>query len=279
LAITEIRSDESGYFLSKNIPAEDAFLVTLQLRDFPNHQYWEDGRAAPVSNLRAGDTTLYDLKRDPVVLLDKPFHSMHFYLPRVVLNAIADDTDVTRIGDLAYQPGAGVVDDTMRGLIGALAAAFVRPEEVGQVFTDYMTLAIAAHVAQAYGGMGVEKVVIKGGLSPWQERRSTELLASRLAGELAIVDLARECGLSQRHFCRAFRRSTGLSPHAWLQLHRIEQAKSLLAQSRLSLAEVGAACGFASQSHFTRIFTQLTRASPGAWRRANGSTVSYSRSP
>jgi AraC family transcriptional regulator len=82
IAVTEIRCDDPLPAMSGSIQREDAFLVGLQLRDFPTHQYWEDGRQAPVCDLRAGETCLYDLKRDPAVLLDKPYHSLLFYLPR-----------------------------------------------------------------------------------------------------------------------------------------------------------------------------------------------------
>ncbi|WP_348642341.1 AraC family transcriptional regulator [Rhizobium tropici] len=267
LAVTEIRSDETGFFMTKSIPREDAFLVALQLRDFPHHQYWEDGRAFPVGDLKAGHTILYDLKRDPVVLIDKPFHSLHFYLPRPALDEIADDAEAPRIGDLAYQPGAGVMDEVMRHLTLAVAAAFARPEEVGRTFIDHIALAIGTHVAETYGGLRLRPHHIRGGLSPWQERRATEMLAARLDGSAGIAELALECGLSQRHFCRAFRQSTGLSPHAWLQHRRVDVAKTLLCRRDLQLADIAIACGFADQSHFTRVFTHLIGISPGAWRR------------
>src|SRR5262249_39620077 len=82
----ETRSYLPRHALSAPIPREDAFLVSLQLRNFPDHKYWEEGRQFPAFTLRAGWTTLYDLKRDPRFLLDKPFHSVHFYFPHEFLN-------------------------------------------------------------------------------------------------------------------------------------------------------------------------------------------------
>ena len=65
IAVTEIRCDSPRPGMSDPIKQEDAFIVFLQLRDFPIHEYWEDGRQAPVCDLRAGESCLYDLKRDP----------------------------------------------------------------------------------------------------------------------------------------------------------------------------------------------------------------------
>jgi AraC family transcriptional regulator len=75
IAVTEIRCDNPLSKMSGPIQQEDAFIVALHLRGFPNREYWEDGRRASVCDLRAGESYLYDLKRDPTVLLDKPYHS------------------------------------------------------------------------------------------------------------------------------------------------------------------------------------------------------------
>src|SRR5262249_12050379 len=107
-----------------------------------------------------------------------------------------------------------------------------------------------------------------GGLAPWQEQHAKEMMNECLDGDVSLSDLARECRLSVTHFVRAFRRSTGLSPHQWLLARRIDRAKSLLAESGLSLAEIALACGFWDQSHFTRVFTADVGTSPGRWRRS-----------
>jgi len=94
MAVTEVRCDNPLPEMSGLIQREDAFLVGLHLRDFPNREYWEDGRRALVCDFRAGESCLHDLKRDPSALLDKPYHTLFFYLPRVALDAIADEANV-----------------------------------------------------------------------------------------------------------------------------------------------------------------------------------------
>jgi AraC family transcriptional regulator len=56
IAATEIRSDHPNHGMSKSIPREDAFLVALQLRDYPRREYWEDRQPAPICDLHAGET-------------------------------------------------------------------------------------------------------------------------------------------------------------------------------------------------------------------------------
>jgi len=103
----------------------------------------------------------------------------------------------------------------------------------------------------------------------WQERRAKEVIEANLDGEAPLAELARECGLSASHFSRAFRQTTGTSPHRWLLHRRVENAKRLLLERQSSLSEVALTCGFVDQSHFTRVFTKFSGAGPGAWRRGS----------
>src|ERR1700719_4365546 len=115
MAVTETRCDAPTQELSASIQREDAFLITLTLRDFPSREYWEDGRLVSVSDVRTGQTCIHDLKRDPVARLDKPHHVLFYYLPRGALDAIADDVEAPRIGELNHKP-VGIDDDTIAGL-------------------------------------------------------------------------------------------------------------------------------------------------------------------
>ena len=68
----------------------------------------------------------------------------------------------------------------------------------------------------------------QGGLPPKVLLRAIERLRSDSDADVSLAALASEAGLSRFHFCRAFKESTGLSPHAWLRQHRLEQAMNML---------------------------------------------------
>jgi AraC family transcriptional regulator len=220
-----------------------------------------------VCALRTGQVDFHDLKRDPVALLDKPYHDLFFYVPRSALDAIADDADAPRIGDLNHEPVA-IEDATISSLGRAMLPALSYSDQVNQLFIDHVLLALGVHVAQTYGGMRPLSRPVLGGLAPWQVRRAKEILSANLDGRLPLKELAKECGLSVSHFSRAFRRTTGAAPHHWLMTRRVEAAKEKLRDGRMSLSDVALACGFSDQSHLTRVFTGMVRLSPGAWRRA-----------
>jgi AraC family transcriptional regulator len=268
IAVTEIRCDKPLPEMCGPIQREDAFLVTLHLSDSRNREYWEDGRRASVCDLRAGESCLHDLKRDPTALPDKAFHSLAFYLPRAALDAIADDANAPRIRDLSYKPGTGVNDVTISGLGSLLLPALSHADQANPLFLDHVLLGVGVHVAQTYGGMRPMLRPARGGLAPWQERRAREILLANIKRGVTLKELARECSLSAGYFSHAFRRTLGVAPHKWLIEQRVVLSKEKLRNDGLSLSDVAEECGFSDQSHLTRVFRQTVGVSPGAWRRA-----------
>lgn len=111
-----------------------------------------------------------------------------------------------------------------------------------------------------------------GGLPPWAMRRVEELISCRLgtAGTpaLSIVELATSAGLSVHHFIRAFKRSTGNTPHQHVMARRIECAMELLTRPEGSVAEVAHSVGYASPSHLVASFRRRLGVTPGAYRAA-----------
>jgi AraC-like DNA-binding protein len=267
LAVTETRNDHPEPGLSGALPAEDAWLVSLKFRDYADCECWENDRCVIKTDVYAGATYLYDLKRNPRYVIDKPFHSIFFYLPRSALDSIAEQSGAPRVDELAYEPGIGHDDAIVRHLGGSLMEALRGPEETNQLFTDHMMLAFTAHVAQTYGGLRRITEPTRGGLAAWQVKRACEKLEANLGGRLPLEQLAAEFGLSVSHFSRAFRTSTGLPPHKWLLRQRVHAAKQLMTVRNLTLSEVAISAGFANQSHFTRVFSSVVGVSPGAWRR------------
>jgi AraC-like DNA-binding protein len=267
IAVTEVFVDRPLGRLCDPLPRMNAYMICLLLHDLPDNSYWEEGRQVSVLSLQAGQTTIHDLRREPLALMDKPVHSLLFYLPCAALDALADQANVPRVSELRYEPGLGICDETIRHIGLTLLPALRTPDRASRLFTDHLTLALATHAAQSYGGMQTISRPLKGGLAPWQENRSKEMIAGDLAGATPLREIAEACGLSVSHFSRAFRKSTGLAPHAWLIRTRVESAKSMLRKKDASLLAIARDCGFADQSHFARAFKHRVGLSPGAWRK------------
>lgn len=158
-------------------------------------------------------------------------------------------------------------DPVLVNLAAAVAPSLDRPHESSTLFIDQMGVAIATYLVEYYGGGAPRAPRKSRTMSRQHEERAKEMLRQRLDGGISIADVAEACSLSRSYFIRAFRETTGLTPHQWLMAQRIEQARGMLTDPALSLAEIATRCGFSDQSHFTRAFTQTTGVSPGQWRR------------
>ncbi|RTL35878.1 MAG: AraC family transcriptional regulator [Burkholderiales bacterium] len=108
-----------------------------------------------------------------------------------------------------------------------------------------------------------------GGLSSAARRRVLAFVDAHLDGaDLTLPRLAAEAHLSEFHFARMFRVSLGCSVHDWVAARRLDRARALLQGTALPLADVAAACGYASASHLSRHVKAATGATPGQWRGA-----------
>jgi AraC family transcriptional regulator len=167
LAATELLIDHPPGRISDLIPRQDAYMVCCQLREKASFEYWEEGKAYKVPPLRAGDTTIHDLKRDPAAMIDGPLHTMMWFVPRQALNALADEANVSHIDELQFDPCVGVGDEIIRQISASMLPALRSPDRVSRLFVDHVALALTAHVAHAYGGMPNGSRLVKGGLAPW----------------------------------------------------------------------------------------------------------------
>jgi AraC family transcriptional regulator len=109
---------------------------------------------------------------------------------------------------------------------------------------------------------------VGGGLAPWQVRRLTALIEAHLAETLLSADLAAAVRLSTSHFSRAFTRSFGVAPHAYVVERRVAHAKYLIETTDSVLCDVALACGLADQAHLSRTFRRVVGQTPKSWRRS-----------
>ena len=106
------------------------------------------------------------------------------------------------------------------------------------------------------------------GLIDRRIRRSVELMHTQVDQDLSLKDLAAASYLSPFHFARLFKKLTGATPHNYLAAIRTTRAQLLLADTDLSITEIGARVGYLSSSHFTKAFRLATGTTPREFRKA-----------
>jgi len=106
-----------------------------------------------------------------------------------------------------------------------------------------------------------------GKLAGWQVQRLRAYVDNHLGETIRVSDLSSVARRSTAHFCRAFKRTFGQTPHAYVTARRLHHAKALMLEAEEPLSAIALECGFTDQAHFSRLFRQHTGEAPGAWRR------------
>ncbi|AFY19475.1 AraC family transcriptional regulator [Pseudomonas sp. UW4] len=107
---------------------------------------------------------------------------------------------------------------------------------------------------------------IPGSLSALQWSRVRDYCFSHIDQRITLDDLAGLCGLGRFPFLKQFKRTIGMTPHAWLLRLRLERACGLLSRSGQPIIDVAHAVGFYDQSHFNRAFRQAFGVAPSRYR-------------
>lgn len=138
----------------------------------------------------------------------------------------------------------------------------------GALFAESLSLGVAVGLQRrAAARLGASRE--RGRLTTDQLARVHEHIRSKLAGELHLAELAQIAGFSQAQFVRLFRNAVGCPPYRYVMRQRLEHARALVLNSRLSLSAIAQESGFASQSHMTSTFVAAYQTPPGQMRRAS----------
>lgn len=141
----------------------------------------------------------------------------------------------------------------------------------GELYAESLANVLALHVLRSHSSLGRasrRKVGGEVGFSKRSLGRATDYVNDNLSQKLSLEEIAGAARMSPYHFARSFKAATGLSPHQYVIQRRVERAKTLLADSDLTIAEVAAVVGFASQSHLASHLRRLLGVSPKAFRRS-----------
>lgn len=214
-------------------------------------------RCGTVTVIPAGSSSRWDIP--------EPLNVVHLYLPQATLQRVALEAGMAAPADLVER--SAHPDPITSRLLLSAADVLEGSAALDALFRQQITDLLATRLLAAHSGSPPSFQPALGGLSPAVLRRAIERLRSDSDADVSLAALAADAGLSRFHFCRAFKESTGLSPHAWLRQHHLEQAMNLLRDTDDSIVSIAAALGYSSQTAFAAAFRKLTGETPSDWRR------------
>jgi AraC family transcriptional regulator len=138
----------------------------------------------------------------------------------------------------------------------------------GRLYVESGCEFLAHHLIYRYSNLSPAPPRSMGGLCSRRLRLVLEYIEDTLGQPIKLRELAALAGISTRHFERAFRQSTGSSPHAYVMNRRLHMARELLInQPELPIDQIALRLGFSSSSHFSSAFRRQTGLTPTDFRK------------
>jgi AraC family transcriptional regulator len=122
----------------------------------------------------------------------------------------------------------------------------------GRLYSESLATALASHLVGSHSSISKEDAGRKMSVSGARLRRMMAYIEDHLTTDLGLEEIAGVAGLSVSHAKTVFREAVGLPVHRYVISRRVDRAKDLLRQGRLSIGQVALEAGFAHQSHLAR---------------------------
>lgn len=127
-------------------------------------------------------------------------------------------------------------------------------------------LAILRSFAQQLGECAHRLLFAHTTHEPDAVRNAKIYIHAHLTEQMPLEDVAKAVNVSPFHFCKIFKRATGLTFTDFVNRARVEKAKRMLMKPAARITEVAYDVGFQSLSHFNRSFRRIASESPTEYR-------------
>jgi len=158
-------------------------------------------------------------------------------------------------------------DHQMESVCWALKADLETACTSGALYTDSLITALTARVISRYSSATLPGAPHRRGMSGSELRRLLDWLEENLARDVSLSTIAACSGFSRSHLNATFRQAMGIPLHEYVVRRRVDRAKELLVNGRLSITQIALECGFSHPSHMARHMRRILGSSPGDLRR------------
>ena len=218
------------------------------------------------SRTRSGTITLIPEGHDGRWDIAGPIEVSHVYLPDDRIQACADQLAGGKRVELLGR--VGFEDPAAARVMELLSREAGMDDPSSRLFVEQAVDLLCIQLVRGHSSFAALALELpRGGLADWQVKRVTNYMREHLDEEVGLEELAALVNLSRFHFCTAFRKATGHTPHNWLVMQRISEARRLLGVPELPVTEVALAVGYQTPSAFTAAFRKLVGVTPSEFRR------------
>ena len=193
--------------------------------------------------------------------------SFHVYLEPALVERVAAEAFGLDPARGVLPPLDALANPQLVAALRAVDAELTASGIGGSLAAESLAHVLAVHLIRHLVAPGRAVSGRDGTLPQGRLRAVLEYIEEHLDAAPTLAEIAAVVGLNPYHFARQFKAATGLPPHQYVIMRRVERAKDLLrAGTDLSLAEVAARAGFYDQSQFSHHFKRLVGVTPSQFR-------------
>jgi AraC family transcriptional regulator len=192
---------------------------------------------------------------------------LHVYLEPGLVGRVAAEAFDLDPARLAVPPLDGLDLPHLRAAMTAVGAELAAGGAGGPLAAESLANVLAVQLIRHVLAPRRPERGHDGTLPRGRLRAVVEYIEEHLNACPTLAEMAAVARLSVYHFARQFRKATGLPPHQYVILRRVERAKQFLQSGTgPSLADVAARAGFSDQSQFNRHFKRIVGVTPRQFR-------------
>jgi len=194
------------------------------------------------------------------------FEVMHVYLGLSYINSAAKEHLGTVAFPVVFKDVSGEQDERVRSMLNQLRHEVLEQPGPSFLMISGLVQALAVHLTRNYlclSGHPPRNTA----LQAYKLRRVIDAMHQALADDFSLVSFAKVADLSEYHFSRLFKASTGFSPLQYFIRLRMKRAQHLLLETGMSIIDIGAEVGYSSPSHFSQVFRREVGVTPSGYRK------------
>jgi AraC family transcriptional regulator len=196
----------------------------------------------------------------------EPFLSMHVSVELPLLERAFEEVHGKNAVNARLKNVSAFTDSTLNWLMEKVHSELLS-RRASAMLVQGLGQAIAIHLARHYTEIVHDARTPSPSLPGFKLQQITDWMATHIADEFNLEQLAAKAGLSKFHFIRLFKSATGVPPSHYHQNLRMTEAKRLLRETKQSVIEIALEVGYANPSHFARLFRRETGFPPSDYRR------------
>lgn len=223
-----------------------------------------DGNNSKSTSLPAGSAFIYGDRNFVWHKRERASEYLNIFLEPKFLQQVAEDSSISSPIELQHR--VIFPDPTILHIAQLFRAELLDGGVAGKLYVESLRNLLAVHLLRNYNVIAAKPVLVDGALDTFKLTKVKDFIEDQIAADLSIAEMAAVVHMSQFHFARAFKTATGTSPHRYLMQRRIDRAKVMLEVTKLSVAEIAYALGFANQSHFIAQFRKAVGTTPKNYR-------------